>query len=151
MLTVTMPAPPAFRVFANSTSLCGVSAFKGTLPKLRLSNAIVAAFDLPNARQARSDMQPFLMPRGARGRFVTRQGAWPHERHFAFDHVPKLRQFIDAGAAQPVSNARNAIVVWFGLHDRIAVFEHRHGAKLHDLELPAVESGAPLPEYHRSR
>ena len=69
-----------------------------------------------------------------------RMRARSDHRHIALQNVEQLRQFVDAGAAQPIPDTRDAIVVGPGLHNGFAVFLHRHGAKLHDLKLSAIKS-----------
>jgi hypothetical protein len=51
-----------------------------------------------------------------------RQWAWPDQAHLALEHVPELRQLIEAGASQELSPSGQAILV--------AAFAVAHGAEL---------------------
>src|SRR3954471_17419075 len=68
---------------------------------------------------------------------VSRQEwARTHQTHLATDHIHQLRQFVQAGCAQPGSELGQAALVGLKLTGRIAIARHR--SEFQDLErLPA--------------
>ena len=68
-------------------------------------------------------------------------GAWAHNRHVAFQHVPELRPLVEVALTQPQPDARRARVVLIG-PDRSGVRFRidRHRAELVNHELLAVEA-----------
>jgi hypothetical protein len=69
--------------------------------------------------------------------------------HLAAEHVDQLRQFVEAEAAQVMTDARDAIdVVGHPLGPRFSARMHR--PELQEAERPAVAAGALLDEEHRS-
>src|SRR5436190_16536835 len=69
--------------------------------------------------------------------------ARPDDAHVAAQHVPKLRNFIDAQFAKPFSERINALVVIARL-PRYFRMIGAHGAKFVDDELSILETGAGL-------
>ena len=83
-----------------------------------------------------------------------------HQAHLAADHVPELRQFVDAGAAQEATHAGDPRIVGDlegGSADLVALLQLAqpllgvgdHGAELEDLERSTVEADPRLPEEDR--
>ena len=60
---------------------------------------------LPDARQAGRHVQALAEPAAAGLGLVARQRARPDQRHVASQHVPQLRQLVDAGPPQKTSDA----------------------------------------------
>ena len=67
--------------------------------------------DLPDARQPRCHVQPLPVPTAAGLGLGARQGAWTDQRHVAPQHVPELRQLVDARPAEESADVRDAGVV----------------------------------------
>ncbi len=86
----------------------------------------------------------------------------PHQRHLAAQHVPQLRQLVDAGAPQESPQARRPRVV-LDLERRPVLFVQRrqlrfaglgvddHRAELQHHELPPAQSAPLLTKEHRPR
>ena len=93
---------------------------------------------------------------------VAGQGARPHQRHLAAQHVPELRQLVDTGLPQQSSETRDAGIL-LDLEGRSVLFVQRHQlrfarlgvgdhrAELQHHELPAAQTAPLLTEEHRSR
>ncbi len=77
-------------------------------------------------------------------------GARADEAHFALQHGPGLRQFVDPQFAQPIAKPGDARIVLFR-PDRLSI-DFRigpHGAQLHDPEFLAEQADTLLPVESR--
>src|SRR5690242_5851806 len=121
--------------------------------QLELGGLSAEAVDLRPTGQARLHMLtkgvvgdefgvPVVMGNGMRPR--------TDQRHVSSQHIDELRQLVDARGAQDATDASDAGIVFAGLLDHAAVFEHVHGAKLEDRELARVKSLPALTEDDRS-
>src|SRR5215469_11104038 len=78
-------------------------------------------------------------------------GPWSDDRHLAAQDVEKLRQFVDAVAAQDRADFRRAVVRGRRPDRAAARFcVHRHRAELEQVEHHAVASDTPLPVQDRA-
>jgi hypothetical protein len=75
-------------------------------------------------------------------------GARTHQRHVAAQHVPQLRQLVQAGAAQDLADTGDA-VIGGDIPRVVAVGVDPHGAELQQLERMAVLADPDLAEQHR--
>src|SRR5450432_135112 len=64
-----------------------------------------AAAHLPDAREAGRDVEATALPAFAGIGFIDRQRSRADERHVAAQHIPELRQLVDAGLAEKFSDA----------------------------------------------
>src|SRR2546429_2533958 len=69
--------------------------------------------------------------------------------HSPLQHVDELRQLVEGVAAQEGAEAGHALIVARRLPDDFAVLRDPHRTELVDLDLPAIEAVAALPEQHR--
>src|SRR5437868_875959 len=76
---------------------------------------------------------------------------WPRadDAHVAFEHIPELRNLVDAQFAQPFADRINAIITVTRLPRHVVVVRP-HRAKFVDLELPVLHAGPPLHMEKRS-
>src|SRR5262249_34175761 len=72
------------------------------------------------------------------------------ERHLAAQHVPQLRQLVEAGRAQPAPGGGDARVATRGRRWRLGVGVAGHCAELPHAETPAVAADALLREERRA-
>ena len=72
---------------------------------------ICSRCDLPQAREARLDVKPSMMPRTIPLDVVEWMGPRPHQTHVAFQNVPKLRQFVETVLAKKPAEACNARII----------------------------------------
>ena len=73
----------------------------------------------------------------------------PDDAHVAAQHVPKLRDLVDAQFAKPFSKRINALVAIARLPGQLPLIG-AHGAELVDLELSILHAGAGLDVKKRS-
>src|SRR5258706_198845 len=73
----------------------------------------------------------------------------PDDAHPALQHIEKLWQFVQRGAANEGAEGGDARVALRGLTHHGAIVLRAHGAELVDDDLVAVEAVAALPEDHR--
>src|SRR5205823_6612599 len=88
------------------------------------------------------------------------QGTRPDKAHLALEHVPCLRQLVEAGAPQHTPDASDAGVTLHQEPVRIATVRQErldllfgsvdHRAELHDEDAPFPTADAPLAEEHRT-
>ena len=122
---------------------------------------VVAAADLPQAREARRHRQAAALPRLVLPHFLDHGGPRADEAHVALEDVPELRQLVEARAAQPPADRRDPRVV--GHLERRArpsrctrascgfsvSASTLHRAELQEDERASVQAAAHLPEQHR--
>ena len=72
------------------------------------------------------------------------QGARPHQAHVTLQHIEQPRQFVQAGAAQEKTKARQTFRI--GQQIALGVAGVGHGAELVDGEEFAVQTGSLLAE-----
>ncbi len=75
--------------------------------------------------------------------------ARPDKRHFAFQNIDELGEFIERSPPQEAPDGSNATIVLGHLNDDIAIVQGRHGAKFPDPKFFGVMSATPLAEKHR--
>src|SRR5690606_26265087 len=73
-------------------------------------------------------------------------GAGADDGHVAAQHIEKLRELVQGGAAQKGAEWGDAAVVALGLGNGVAVFHDGHAAEFPDLDGAAVHAVAFLPE-----
>ncbi len=71
-------------------------------------------------------------------------------RHLALEHVPELRQFVDAGASQEAADAGDAFVADRDLADVLVSLADGECAQLENLDDLTVQAAAALPVDDRS-
>ena len=73
--------------------------------------------------------------------------AWPDEAHLAAQHIPQLRQFVEAGTSQEVSDScTTGVARYCPYRSEIAFGFFIHRAEFDDCETPPFESDANLSE-----
>ena len=135
------------------------------LHALRIIN-IASTACLPHSCNARKNRIVFSNIFPVSGNFRLHDGPRSYEAHFAFQHVPELGEFVEAGLAEEGAALCDAGVVFqfeflipFRLRRRVRsqeVFQHFLGVHAHGPELVAVEFFPVLPhspvfEDHRAR
>ena len=76
---------------------------------------------------------------------------WPHNRHPPGQHIDKLRQFVQRGAAQKVPHFGDARIVLRRLSYHFVVLHHFHGTELPHFDRLAIHAVASLAENNRPR
>src|SRR4051812_6806605 len=71
----------------------------------------VTRADLPQAGNARLHREPAPMPDVVFGNFLWQWRARSDEAHLAAQHVPELRQLVEAGPAQEPARTRQARII----------------------------------------
>src|SRR5882724_6266223 len=84
---------------------------------------IAACFYLPQAGNSGGYVEPAQVLQTVLINFVFDGRSRPHQAHIAFQHIPKLRQFVEAVLTQDATNARDARVVR-NLEERSLPFIH---------------------------
>src|SRR5262249_27690890 len=64
----------------------------------------VAAAHLDEASDARTHLVPASLIRRIAWKILRQEGPRTDQRHFASEHIQKLRQLIDAGSAEPAAD-----------------------------------------------
>src|SRR4051812_34654720 len=113
---------------------------------------------LPDARDARREVEPAAAPAADHLVLGLDQRPRPHEAHLALEDVPELGELVEAQMPQAAPDARDARVVLEVKPVRIdAVGEelrsarlrvHVHRPELEDVEAPAALADAALSEEH---
>src|ERR1700735_3864696 len=83
--------------------------------------------------------------------FVRRRvGPRPDQRHVTQEHVEQLGELVNAVSTQPPADPRHPLVALLRLLNDVAIFHHRHGAKLVDPERPPIKTMPGLPKKRRA-
>src|SRR5262245_47560046 len=106
------------------------------------------AVNLSVSGQSRANAVPQIvigvLPAELTGKFRT-LGPWTDEAHLTAEHVPELRQFVEAVTPQIMSDPRTPRISWNGPDSpEIAFGIGVHCAELDDRKTPPVESDASL-------
>ena len=70
------------------------------------------------------------------------------QAHVALEHIPELRQFVQAGSADDFAHGSHPVIVGLG-KSRSGGFFVPHAAQFPDAELAAVATDANLGKQHR--
>ena len=115
---------------------------------------------LPEAGDAGRDVEPAARPAGDLRGLVDHERARPHEAHLALQHVPQLRQLVEAACAcrrPPTRVTRGSSFILKRAPEislsgasatPLALGAHPHGAELDDPEDAPAAAVALLPEEH---
>src|SRR5439155_18981082 len=97
-------------------------------------------------------LQPLTLPVLVQRHLARRGRSWPDDAHVPLQHVPQLRQLVDAPAADERADERTPRVI-ADLEDRALglvvlqqLVELSFGARPHRTELPAAELLAAAPD-----
>ena len=85
--------------------------------------------------------------RRVKGQILHEQGAGTHQAHVAAQHVPELRQLVEARRPEELAETRDSRAVWQRLPRSVA--RVAHGSEFHQSKGPCTQSGALLHEENR--
>ena len=111
--------------------------------------ALPRVLDLRRPRQPGRDRQDPLVLAGVLGDEALDLGPRPHEPHVALQHVPDLRQLVEAAERQPAPQRRVALVPGGAQRRPLGVARHR--AELEHLEHQAALADPLRAVDHRAR
>jgi hypothetical protein len=118
--------------------------------------------DLPDAGDAWRDFQASPIRQRVERNFAWNRWPWADQRHFASQHVKKLRQLIQRISSEKLANGRNAWIILDLERDSIFVVIsreqfleagfriHTHRAEFVHIELASKLPNPSLPENHRA-
>ena len=121
---------------------------------------VVAAGDLPQAGDARRDVEALLGPAAAAGRFVDPERPWADQAHLAAQHVEELGHLVEAPLAQhgahpgeprvaPDLEHRSRVLVLVGEIVAQLLRIQVHRAQLENAKHPPAAAHALLRKEHR--
>ena len=105
----------------------------------------VATLDLCVTRDARTDLEPAALECVVVGHLLREGGARADQAHFADEHVPQLRQLVEARCTEHLADRRCAVRV-----GPACIRGRAHGAELGDHEWSTVAARPDLSEQNGS-